>query len=61
MLLKNHNFKILYIGAGVDWKSYLTTKNKPYNTFAVLKGLIGKFQLGGYTIPSTIGVLAQKL
>ena len=60
-LLKNHNFKILYIGSGVDLRSYLMTNNKPYNIFSVLKAIIGKIQFNGFTIPSTFGVIARRI
>jgi len=60
-LLKNHNFKILYIGSGVDLRSYLMTNNKPYNFFSVLKAIIGKIQFNGFTIPSTFGVIAKRI
>ena len=61
ILLKNHNFKILYLGSGINFWTYLMTKNKPYSSISVLKGMIGKFQFSGYTIPSSVGVIAQKI
>lgn len=61
ILMRNHNFKVLDINAGIDPWSFLLTKNKPYHSIQVLKGLIGKIHLGGYTIPASVGVIAQKI
>jgi SAM-dependent methyltransferase len=61
ILLKNHNFKILYLGSDINFWTYLMTNNKPYSSISVLKGMIGKFQFNGYTIPSSVGVIAQKV
>ena len=60
LLFEKSGFKILYLGTCVDLWSYLTTPNKPYNSISTLKGIIGKLHFKGFTIPSTIGVIAQK-